>query len=154
MALQKISRRADERNVAQFITFRVARQDFAIDATRIRGLLPLHEMTLLERPNEWVCGITSIRGHDFPVVDLRGKLGILPGSHGRLPCVMVVEAAGARLIGFIADRVSEVIDLRECDFQDGHVRVGGRTRRLLDPDQILSEEELEKISRLASTGLL
>ncbi len=124
----------------QFITFRVARHDFAMDATRVRGLLPLHDLVSLDRPQEWIVGIAAIRGRDFPVVDLRGKLGIPNGSHGRTPCVVVVEVAGSRLVGFIADRVSEVIQLRKPDLSHGRLRISGRTRRIFDPDKILSED--------------
>ena len=94
-----------------------------------------------------ICGVASLRGRDFPVVDLRGKLGIAHGSHGRQPCLIVVEAgsgSGARLIGFVADRISEVLMLRDRDFRKGSVRVNGRSRRVLDPDLILTDEELAR----------
>jgi chemotaxis signal transduction protein len=94
----------------------------------------------LEQPQEWITGIAAIRGRDFPVVDLRGKLGIRQGTHGRSPCVIAVEVTGPRLIGFVADRVSEVIELRKPDLAHGTLRIAGRTRRIFDPDQILRDE--------------
>ena len=111
-----------------------------MDAMRIRGLLPLHDMQLLDQPQQWIVGIAAIRGRDFPVVDLCEKLGVRHSSHGRTPCIVAVEVAGARLIGFIADRVSEVITLRNPDLSSGTLRIAGRTRRIFDPDKILSEE--------------
>lgn len=123
-----------------------------MDATRLRGLLPVQEMMPVEPKCGCICGVASIRGHDFPVVDLRGKLGIARGAPGRQPCVIAVEGRGARLIGFVADRLSEVIHLRDRDLGDGPVRVGGRARRVLDPEEILSERELDDFSRLASAS--
>lgn len=123
-----------------------------MDASRVRGLVPAYEVTSLETRVPWIIGVASIRGRDFPVIDLRGKLNIPHGSHGRLPCVIAVEVAssnGPRLIGFVADRVSEVLMLRPRDVQSGVVRISGRTRRILDPDAILSEEELLGYWRLA-----
>lgn len=111
-----------------------------MDASRIRGLLPADDVTMLDEPQEWITGIASIRGHNFPVVDLRGKLGIARGSHGRTPCIVVVEVAGPRLVGFYADRVSEVLNLRMLDLTSGTVRLTGRTRRVLDPDRILTDQ--------------
>ena len=131
--------------------FRIARQDFAMEATRVRGIMPVHEVVALENPHPWVCGFAAMLGRDFPVVDLRGKLGIAHGSHGRFPCVIVVEtmsSRGARFLGFIADRVSDVLTLRERDFRKGMVRTTGRSRRILDPDQILTEEELQSLWQL------
>jgi purine-binding chemotaxis protein CheW len=133
-----------ENRPGQYITFRIARQDFAMSASRIRGLLQAHEVTPLDHIPSWICGVASIKGHDFPVVDLRGKLGIAHGSHGRQPCVVVVEVGSggcARLAGFVADRISDIITLRERDFRKGNVRTTGRTRRLLDPEEILTEDE-------------
>jgi chemotaxis signal transduction protein len=148
----------------QYITFRVARQDFAMLASRVRGILPIHDLIPIETPppsgsgpelinsgpglsnSEMICGVASLRGRDFPVVDLRGKLGIAYGSHGRQPCMIVVEvesASGARLLGFVADRISEVVTLRDRVFRNGSVRLNGRARRVLDPDLILTEEELK-----------
>ncbi len=114
-------------------------------AACIRGILPVHDVTSLDPPHPWIAGVAAIRGHEFPVIDLRRKLGLAPGKHGRQPCVIVIEVAGPQLIGFIADRVSEVAAFRDRDFRDGSVRVNGRLRPVLDPKSILSQEELQAI---------
>jgi purine-binding chemotaxis protein CheW len=128
----------------QYLTFRVAKQDFAIEASTVRAILPLHQMASLNEPHHWIQGFANLSGRDFPVVDLREKLGIEKGSQGRQPCILAVESNG-RIAGFIADRVSEVLQLRERDFRHGAVRNHGRARRLLDPDQILTENEWSEL---------
>lgn len=133
---------ADERSVGPYLTFRIARQEFAMDAARVRGLLPAHEMTPLDS-SDVICGIASLRAHDFPVVDLRRRFGLEPGPGGRQPCIIVVELPGPRLVGFIADRISEVVALRDRDVKGDRIRVGGRARPLLDPDSILSAQDFE-----------
>jgi len=133
--------RVDADRAGQYITFRVARQDFAMSATCVRGLLPIHDVTSLDPPHPWIAGVAAIHGHEFPVIDLPRKLGLAAGRLGRNPCVIVIEIAGARLIGFVADRVSEVVAFRDRDFRDGCVRVNGRLRPVLDPNSILSQEE-------------
>lgn len=146
------SRRADKRPVetlskenrvyeaGKYLTFRVARQDFAMNAAGVRGIIPVHEMVALHTAHEWIRGFAAIGGRDFPVIDLRAKLGIAHGSHGREPFIIVVETGG-RLAGFIADRVSEVLDVRARDFRNGMVRTHGRPRKVLEPDQIMKEED-------------
>ena len=124
----------------KYLTFRVARQDFAMSADLVRGILPLHEMTAVEVSHPWLCGFAAVGGHDFPVVDLRAKLGIAHGSRGREPLIVAVEIQ-RHLAGFIADRVSEVLELRQMDFRSGAVRGHGRPRRLLYPDQIMTEAD-------------
>ena len=122
-----------------------------MDASRVRGIMPAQELVPIDTPHPWICGFAALLGRDFPVVDLRGKLGIARGSHGRLPCVVVVEVmarSGTRLLGFVADRVSDIVTLRDRDFHHGTVRTGGRSRRVLDPNEILSEEELLTLWKL------
>jgi chemotaxis signal transduction protein len=78
----------------KYLTFRVARQDFAMSADCVRGLLPVHEMVTLETPHNFVFGFAAVGGRDFPVLDLRAKLDIPHGSDGREPFIIVVETAG------------------------------------------------------------
>jgi chemotaxis signal transduction protein len=134
----------------QYLTFRVARTDFAIQAVHLRGILQGTDLQpaapsprLSSAFGEWTCGFASLRGRDIPVVDLRGQLNLPHGTHGRHPCIIVVEIAavdGPRLLGFIADRVANMIHVRERerDFVHGKLRFGGRTLRVLDPDILVA----------------
>ena len=109
----------------------------------VRGILPVHQMKPLPA-HEWICGFAAVGGRDFPVIDLRAKLGIAHGSHGREPFIIVVQTVVQtedRLVGFIADRVSEILPLRPRDFRNGAVRTHGRPRRVLDADQIMTAED-------------
>lgn len=123
----------------KYLTFRVARQDFAMNIASVRSILPVHQMTPIVT-HKWVCGFAAIGGRDFPVLDLRAKLGIARGSHGREPFIIVVQTE-EKLVAFIADRVSEVLDLRARDFRNGAIRTHGRVRRVLDPSQIMEAED-------------
>ncbi len=131
----------------QYLTFRVARHNFAIEASRLRGILPARELEAvapspnLARFGRWTCGFASIRGCEIPVIDLRGQLNLPHGTHGRHPCIIVVEIPtpeGPHMAGFLADRVTEMIYARERDFSRGKLRLGGRLRRVLDPELLLA----------------
>jgi chemotaxis signal transduction protein len=148
------------RRAGQYLTFRVARHNFAIEATRLRGILPAREMqSLAPSPNlarffgEWTCGFASLRGRDIPVVDLRGRLNLAHGTHGRHPCIVVVEIPtpeGPRLAGFVADRVASMVYARERDFIHGNLRLFGRSLRVLDPDTLLAATPT--VPELSPTG--
>jgi purine-binding chemotaxis protein CheW len=128
----------------KYLTFRVARQDFAMSIASIRSILPVHQMTPIVG-REWVCGIAAIGGREFPVIDLRRKLGIPRGAHGREPFIIVVLVE-EKLAGFIADRVSAVLDLRGREFRNGAVRTRGRVRKVLDPAQIMTQEDWSEVA--------
>ena len=139
----------ETRRPSQYLTFRISRLDFAMDARQVRGIVPAREMQKVESPGaglvrffgRWMCGFASIRGRDFPVIDVRAKLGLPLGRRGRQPCIVAVELPtpdGPRLAGFLADGVSEVVHVRDRDIHHGKLRLGGRPRMLFDPEILIS----------------
>jgi chemotaxis signal transduction protein len=136
-------------SAGKYLTFRVARRDFAMSAEHVRGILPVHEMAALNARHGWIIGFAAVGGRDFPVVDLAAKLAIPNGSRGREPFIIVV-ATGEKLVGFIADRVSDLLDVRARDFRNGALRGHGRPRRLLDPEQIMTEEQWSALRLIPS----
>jgi len=130
----------------RYLTFRLAGQDFAVDADRVRGIVPLHEMVLLaETPLSpaWAEGVASLGGHDFPVIDLRSRLQLPAPRRGRDPMIVVVEHAasvGLQLVGFVADRVAGLVKARADDYRHGKLRTRGRPRRILDLDAITKQD--------------
>lgn len=132
-------------HAGKYLTFRVGRQYFAMEATCVRGILPMRALVRFSVTWQFVHGIAALGGQDFPVIDLKARLNLQDCSPGRAPCIVVVETRGemgARLLGFVADRVSEVANCRPRDLRGGFLRNGGRPRRVLDPGQILTESEL------------
>jgi len=119
-----------------------------MDVSRVRALIPPHQMTRFESTHPWLLGFASSQGRDVPVVDLRAKLGLAAGMRGRQPIVVIVTAGKERLSAFLADRVSEMVVLRERDFRRGSAMVNGRPRKILDADSILTEEEYEQLPAL------
>jgi chemotaxis signal transduction protein len=109
----------------RYITFRIARLDFAIRADCVRGILPLKEMNP-------ATGFAILNGGCFPVLDLRAKLRLPHATQGPAPYILAVEVE-SRLVGFIVDRVCGVVKARERDFRSGKLCVSGRPRELLDP---------------------
>jgi chemotaxis signal transduction protein len=122
----------------EYLTFRLARQDFAIYAGRVRGILPWHE--LVSDGLSDTAGVAAIRGHEFPVVDLRRILRLPRAPRGRSPAIIAVEGpvGSARLVGFVADTVSGVITVRGRDYRRGKIRAHGRPRAVLDPDLVVT----------------
>jgi chemotaxis signal transduction protein len=151
-----------ETRAGQYITFRVARQDFAMEASCVRGILPARELVPVGLLNpeltrcfsqpyfsQWMSGFASLSGRDFPVIDLRAKLGLTHATHGRQPYIVVVEiktADGPRLVGFIADRVCELVQARDRDFHLGKLRLAGRPRQVLDPDSLLADSASAEVT--------
>jgi len=136
---------SSEFHPGEYLTFRLAGQEFALDATRVKGIVPLHDMEATEpQPDgpQWLMGRAAVRGQPFEVLDLAGSLGLARKAQGRNPYIIVVdgsEAGGIR--GFPVDRVCDVVLARARDYSHGKLRIG-RPRRVLDADHLFSEPVL------------
>lgn len=122
----------------RYLTFRVARYEFAVDAECVRAVLPIRELLVSELPQTpWLVGTSTLSGLHFPVVDLRIKLNLRHGVAGRNPSIVVIGTDSGDLTGFIADRVSEIVHARAHDFRGGKLRIG-RPKQILDIPSLLA----------------
>jgi chemotaxis signal transduction protein len=97
-------------------------------------------------------GFTSLKGQIVSVIDLRTRLGLAHPGQGSAPKIVVLEfIAGTRkhLLGFVADRISDVVVYRDRDLRSGALRGKGRPRKLVDFDQLVSESELAGLGVLS-----
>ena len=132
----------------QYLTFRIARHNFAMEARSVRGILPARDMERVQRAwpgvhsfGENIRGYATLCGKDLPVIDLGSKLRLPNAAQGRNWSIVAVEVEtpeGPRLAGFLADRVNNVVHARAHDFSNGKLRVRGRLRQLIEPAALLS----------------
>jgi len=116
-----------------------------MEAGCIRGILPLTDLEPAAAGRRGFLGLTSLKGQIVGVIDLRAKLGLTYVGQGSAPKIVVLElTTGARqhLVGFVADRISDVVIYRDRDLRSGALRGKGRPRKLVHFDQLVSEAEL------------
>ena len=116
-----------------------------MEAGCIRGILPLTDLEPAAAGRSGFLGLTSLKGQIVGVIDLRTKLGLTHVGQGSAPKIVVLElTTGARqhLLGFVADRISDVVIYRDRDLRSGALRGKGRPRKLVHFDQLFSEGEL------------
>lgn len=116
-----------------------------MEAACIRGILPLTDLEPAAAGRSGLLGITSLKGQVVSVIDLRSRLQLPHASQGSQPKIVVLElTAGTRqhLLGFVADRISDVVVYRDRDLRSGALRGKGRPRKLVDFDQLVTQDEL------------
>lgn len=108
-----------ERN-AQYVTLGIAGELLAMPVERVREILEVQPVARLPGAPAHLLGMIDVRGHGVPVIDLRLKLGAMPGEDdGDTRIIVITATVGAEelVIGVKVDRVYEVavLDGNELD---------------------------------------
>lgn len=147
---QKIDERA-----GKYLSFRVAKEDFAIDVRHVREIMGLQEITAVPQSPVYVKGVMNLRGKAIPVIDLRLKFGLPDTEYTPRTCIVVVQVEtmdGQILMGTIVDGVSEVLSLQSGDIANtpdfangtaapyvlGMAKIKGKVKTLLDINMLLT----------------
>lgn len=99
---------------AQYLTFKLGDELFAINVTQVREVLDLSEITRVPTAPEYMRGVVNVRGSAIPVVDLRLKFGLPRAADTVNTRIVVLELTldgEPTVLGGIADSVHEVIEL-------------------------------------------
>lgn len=92
----------------QLVTFEVSGEEFAVDILSVQEINRMMELTRVPQSPPEVEGVINLRGRIIPVIDLRKRFGMAAAERNDSNRIIVVEVHG-RVIGFIVDRVHEVL---------------------------------------------
>lgn len=92
----------------QLVTFDIANEHFAVDILAVQEINRMMQITRVPQAPECLEGVINLRGRIIPVVDLRKRFGLETCERNSESRIVVVEITG-RVIGFIVDRVNEVL---------------------------------------------
>jgi len=105
---------SDTTQIAQYITFRLGDELFAINVAKVREVLDLTLITKVPTAPAYMRGVVNVRGNAIPVVDLRHRFGLPAASETVNTRILVLELqidGEPAVLGGIADSVHEVIEL-------------------------------------------
>lgn len=146
----------------QYLTFELGNEHYAIGVMKVREVLELDEVTRIPKMPAYMRGVINLRGSVVPVLDLRMKFGMSPTEKTIETRIVVLEISVADeevVLGALADRVNEVIDLTQ-DQIEAAPRIGTRLKNdvikgvgkrdnqfiiILDIDRIFTLEDIEQI---------
>jgi purine-binding chemotaxis protein CheW len=97
---------------AQYLTFFVAEEEYALDVMRVREVVEAGPITRVPSAPAGVRGVVNLRGRVVPLVDLGLRFGGSELTVTSRTCVVVVESTVAdRVVGLLVDSVSRVVTL-------------------------------------------
>jgi purine-binding chemotaxis protein CheW len=153
-------RAAGAAGAAQFLTFSLGEELFAMDIRTVREIIQHGTLTTVPLMPAFVRGVMNLRGAVVPVIDLNARFHRPPTAVGKKTCIVIFDTVrdGERVeVGLMVDAVSEVIALEASqieppphfggavrqEFVTGMGRMGNRFVILLDPERAFDGAVLE-----------
>jgi purine-binding chemotaxis protein CheW len=144
------------------LIFSLGSEEFGIQVLAIKEIIGLQEITAVPKMPKHIRGVINLRGQVIPVIDLSLKFSLVPNEYTYRTCIIVVRSqgpSGDRLIGAIADGVSEVLTIAEQDIEAspdfgsgdpipyllGMAKVNGKVKLLLDIHEVFRTDSVVKI---------
>lgn len=105
---------------AQYLTFVLGDELFAMDIRCVREIIQHAAMTVVPMTPQFVRGVINLRGAVVPVIDLRSRFGRPQATPGKKTCVVIFHTTSAEEkidLGLMVDAVSEVIEISPADIE-------------------------------------
>jgi chemotaxis signal transduction protein len=138
----------------QYITFQLSRQYFAMRSDRVRQILPTTDLRAVKTDAPYLIGTIPSNGRLIPVLDLRDRLALNVRPARPTGSVLVValdESVPLTAVGFLVDKLSEVVEVRDSEIRGNVIqqriagRPYGRPKTLIELDTLLDGSDWEKI---------
>ena len=150
---------AAEEDERQFVSFKVADEEFAVDIMQVQEIIRLERVTKVPHAPDYVEGVVNLRGKVLPVIDLRKRVHLPGRAYNDSTRVVVVDLEG-RKTGIIVDAVSEVMRVNRRNIEPapeivkstygdqfiegvGKLNKGERMFLLLRASELLDERDLQ-----------
>ena len=152
---------------AQYLTFRLAGEEYAIEILRVQEIKGWERATRIPHTPHYVLGVVNLRGAIVPLIDMRRRFALEAAVLGATTVIVVVRVGAApaeRTVGLVVDAVCEVHRIAAADVQAppevgagaeaGFIRgvaaVDGSMLILLDLDRLVTASVLEALGARAA----
>ena len=132
----------------EFVSFISGDQSYCIEVVRVREIRRWSSVTTLPHAPRYFLGVMNLRGAVIPIIDLALRLGLAPTVPTPRHVVLVV-AAGDRIVGVLVDSVAEILKVPGHALRDvtalpveasqlikGMIALDGSALRILDIDAV------------------
>ena len=143
----------------QYLTFYLVEEYYGVDILKVQEIKGYTNVTKIPNTPDYLKGVLNLRGTIVPIVDLRMKFG-MGMTEPTVFTVVVVVNVRSRIMGFMVDAVSDVLDLNHKDIQPppelGHTvdiafvaGIGNSNDHLvtlLDIDRLFADDEVSAVT--------
>jgi purine-binding chemotaxis protein CheW len=102
-------------NTDRFLTLFIDEEQYGLDIDIVKEIIAMMNTTPVPKTPEYIQGVMNLRGNIIPVVNLRKKFGMENKESNDRTAIVIVSIEGTS-IGFIVDRVEEVMAVEKSQF--------------------------------------
>ena len=144
----------------KLLRLEIGERPYVTEIERIREILFYRRPIPVPHAPPFLDGLMNLRGTTLPLIDLRERFGVPADARTRPTHILVVKL-DERILGFVVDRVSDVLDVdaeslqaRDSGAEGGTMcrgvcRVGEALLLVVDLDAVLGPEEYLTLSEVA-----
>jgi len=148
--------------VNEFLTFRLAGEEYGIDILKVQEIRGYDAVTRIANAPAFLKGVMNLRGVIVPIVDLRLKFALGEARYDAFTVVIILNVAG-RVVGAVVDSVSDVLELEEKQIKpapefnsllDAGYITGLGTVQSSEGERLLILVDIERLMSSPDMGLL
>ncbi|KFL33443.1 MULTISPECIES: chemotaxis protein CheW [unclassified Sulfurospirillum] len=155
----------NDRTSNRFLTFYLEEEVYGVHISDVKEIIAMMKTTPVPKTPKFIQGVMNLRGNIIPVVDMRLKFD-MPSIPAHMYTAIVIIKLGEKQIGFIVDKVEEVINVEEEHLSippefGGHIdtrfiknmaQYKQKVVMILDLLALFGEEELTMVQNLSKTA--
>ncbi len=115
---KKDEQRATGLNAMPYLIFSLASSTYAIPVNQVREIITTVTLTPVPGAPDYLAGVTNLRGHILPIIDLRKRFDLALPEKSYRPCFIVLMIESDETViefGIAVDQVVEVMKLKPTD---------------------------------------
>ena len=146
------------------MTFYLEDEVYGVHIADVKEIIAMMKTTPVPKTPKFIQGVMNLRGNIIPVVDMRLKFD-MPSVPPQTYTAIVIINLDNKLIGFIVDKVEEVINVMDEQLSlppefGGHIdtkfikhmaQYKQKVVMILDLVALFGDEELEMVQNLSKT---
>jgi purine-binding chemotaxis protein CheW len=116
---KKLERSGDVQSteeMLQYVTFLVAGETYGVSVNKVQSINEMVDITYVPHSRSFIEGVINLRGSVVPVINMRKKFNIPFKEYDLFTVILIVEVK-ERLVGMIADSVSDVVSIPASGIQ-------------------------------------
>lgn len=106
------------------IVFMLANEQYGVEVEKVKTIERIQPMTRVPKTPPFVKGVINLRGVVVPIIDLRGRFGLVESEFTNDSRIVIVSV-GELEVGLIVDSASDVVDVDSDSIVDPPEIVGG-----------------------------